>query len=87
MGMVIGLVEANPFDSLRFSRLLRVWTDESKAAGRGSEAKPPRIKGIYQPKSKRHAHSKMPVRIELTKKIHYSLGLQPPGLEPGEENS
>ena len=66
MGMAFGLVEANPFDSLRFSRLLRVRTDESKAAGRGSEAEPQRIKGDYLPKSKRHAHSKWPVRGRQT---------------------
>ena len=75
--MVIGLVEANPFDSLRFSRLLRVRTDESKAAGRGAEAKPQRIKGDYLPKSKRHAHSKRPDRDGQTRaRAHSETAVQ-----------
>ncbi len=49
MGMAFGLVEANPFDSLRFSRLLRVRTGESKAAGRGSEANLKESKVITYP--------------------------------------
>ncbi len=59
--MAFGLKEAIPFDFGRVSRLLRVRTDESKAAGCGSEAKPPKIKGVSLPKSEGHARTKMPV--------------------------
>jgi len=61
MGVAFGLVEDNPVDYCGFGRLLRVRIDDSKAAGRGLEAKSARINGAYLPDSQTHAHSKTPV--------------------------
>jgi hypothetical protein len=61
MGMVFGLVEANPFGSWRFSLRAASCGLAFVSPDSQESANPPRTKGDNLPKSKCHAHSKRPL--------------------------